>query len=65
MKNIIVACTLSLSALSSLAFAEEGGDRVHERNKIHVQEALAAQEKATGENRNTAESGVEANSKSS
>lgn len=65
MKNLIVACTLFLSALSSLAFAEGGGDRLHEKNQIHAQQALAAQEKAKSETQNTAKSGVEANAKSS
>lgn len=65
MKKLIIACTLFLSALSSLAFAEGGGDRLHEKNQAHVQEALAAQEKAKNESQNTAKSGVEANAKSS
>ncbi|WP_141232880.1 hypothetical protein [Pseudomonas sp. Irchel 3A7] len=65
MKKLIVASTLLLSALSSMAFAENGGDRVFERNVIRVQEAIAAQEKAKYTNQNTAKSDVEEKSKSS
>lgn len=65
MKKLIVACTLFLSALSSMAFAEDGADRVLKRNEARVQEALAAQEKTKDDNQNTAKSDVEPNSKSS
>jgi hypothetical protein len=64
MKKLVVACALFLSVLSSWAFAADGGDRLHERNEAHVQEALAAQGKAKNEIQNTAKSGVEADSKS-
>lgn len=65
MKKLIVACTLLLSALSSMAFAEGGADRVFERNEVRVQQALAAQEKTKNDNQNTAKSDVEPNAKSS
>ncbi|KII27581.1 hypothetical protein NL64_26955 [Pseudomonas fluorescens] len=65
MNKLIVACSLFLSVLSSLAFAEDGADRLHEKNEIHVQEAQAAKQKAKNETQNTAKSCVEANSKNS
>ncbi|WP_148059802.1 co-regulatory protein PtrA N-terminal domain-containing protein [Pseudomonas protegens] len=64
MKEIIVAFTLFLSALSSLAFAEGGADRLQEKNEILVQEAKAAQAEAKSDTQKTTKSDEEANSES-
>jgi len=65
MKRIIVACTLFVSALSSVAFAENGSDRLIERIEIRAQEVLTAKEKAQNDNQNTAKSDEKSRSKSS
>lgn len=64
MKEIIVTFTLFLSALSSLAFAEGGADRLQEKNEILVQEAMAAQAEAKSDTQKTTKSDEEANSES-
>ncbi|MGE8412694.1 MAG: co-regulatory protein PtrA N-terminal domain-containing protein [Pseudomonas sp.] len=63
MKNLIIAITFFLPALSSQAFAEGGADRLQEKNEARVQEAMAAQAKSKNDTQITTKSEDKENTK--